>query len=68
MVFLIVDGKARQVTVTTGIQDDTYIELTDGVSIGDKVVSAPYSAISRKLDDNDEVEIVDKEDLYEKKD
>ncbi len=50
--------------VKTGIQDNTFIEILSGVSIGDKVVSAPFSAISKKLSDSTLIEIVKKEDLF----
>jgi HlyD family secretion protein len=39
------------VKVTTGISDDTYSEIKDGIKPGDEVISGSYSAISRKLKD-----------------
>jgi HlyD family secretion protein len=48
---------ARQVKVTTGIADDTYIEVKSGVKPGDEVISGSYSAISRKLKDGAKVTI-----------
>jgi HlyD family secretion protein len=39
------------VKVTTGISDDTYMEIKSGVQPGDEVVAGSYSAISRKLKD-----------------
>jgi HlyD family secretion protein len=61
----ITDGKyAFAKDVKTGIQDNTYIEITSGISEGDKVISAPFSAISKKLSDSTLVEIVKKEDLF----
>ncbi|HVF71067.1 MAG TPA: efflux RND transporter periplasmic adaptor subunit [Chthoniobacterales bacterium] len=51
------DGKAHWVKVTTGIADDTYMEITNGVQPGDEVISGSYSAISRKLKDGAKVEI-----------
>lgn len=50
--------------VKTGIQDNNFIEIVSGVSIGEKVISAPFSAISKKLSDSTLVEIVPKDDLY----
>lgn len=58
-------GKIKQVQVTTGIQDDTYIQVLTGIKVGDEVVSAPYSAISKTLKDKMEVEKVDKSKLFE---
>jgi len=51
------DGKAHWVQVTTGIADDTYMEIKTGVQPGDEVISGSYSAISRKLKDGAKVEI-----------
>ena len=50
--------------VKTGIQDNNYIEILSGVTPGEKVISAPFSAISKKLSDSTLVEIVTKEDLF----
>jgi HlyD family secretion protein len=49
VVFLKKGGKAQLVKVTTGISDDTYMEIKSGVQPGDEVISGSYSAISRKL-------------------
>jgi HlyD family secretion protein len=51
------DGKAHWVKVTTGIADDTFMEIKSGVQPGDEVISGSYSAISRKLKDGAKVEI-----------
>jgi HlyD family secretion protein len=48
---------AKQVKVTTGIADDTYIEIKAGVAAGEEVISGSYSAISRKLKDGAKVTI-----------
>lgn len=64
VVFTIIDGKAKQISVETGIQDDNYIEVLEGLNEGDEVVSAPYSAISRKLKEGRSVEVVKKEELF----
>lgn len=52
VVFKKVGNQAKQIKVTTGIADDTYIEIKEGVQPGDEIVSGSYSAISRKLKDN----------------
>ena len=57
-------GKVKQTLVTTGIQDDTYIQILSGLKTGDEVVSAPYPAISKTLKDKDMVEKVDKAKLF----
>lgn len=63
-VFIYDAGKVKQVPVTTGIQDDTYIQITSGLKGGEEIVSAPFEAISKTLKDKQEVEKVDKSKLY----
>lgn len=53
--------------VKTGIQDENYIEILDGLTAGDRVVSAPYTAISRHLKDQTRIRIVEKKTLFEDK-
>ena len=55
VVFLKKGGKAQSVKVTTGISDDTYMEIKSGVQPGDEIISGSYSAISRKLKDGAKV-------------
>ena len=56
VVFVKKGNKAQMVKVTTGIADDTYMEIKNGVQPGDEVISGSYSAISRKLKDGAKVE------------
>jgi HlyD family secretion protein len=63
-VFVYHAGTVKQTLVTTGIQDDTYIQILSGLKAGDEVVSAPYPAISKTLKDKDQVEKVDKAKLF----
>ena len=58
------ENKVKQVLVTTGIQDDMYIQILSGLKEGDEVVSAPYPAISKTLKDGSVVEKVDKSKLF----
>jgi HlyD family secretion protein len=55
VVFLKKGSKAQLVKVTTGIADDTYMEIKTGINPGDEVISGSYSAISRKLKDGAKV-------------
>jgi HlyD family secretion protein len=55
VVFLKKGSKAQIVKVTTGISDDTYMEIKSGIQPGDEVISGSYSAISRKLKDGAKV-------------
>ena len=57
-------NKLKQVQVTTGIQNDTYIQILTGLKGGEEVVSAPYAAISKTLADGTVVEKVDKAKLF----
>jgi HlyD family secretion protein len=60
VVFVKDGGKAKMVKVTTGIADDTSMEIKSGIKEGDEVISGSYSAISRKLKDGAKV-VIDKE-------
>jgi HlyD family secretion protein len=68
LVFVVSDGKVLAKQVTTGIQDNEFIEIVSGVADGDEVVTAPYRAISKKLGPGDEVEVVSEDELYKSKD
>ena len=63
-VFILKAGKVKQVLVTTGIQDDTYILVKSGLKGGEEIVSGPFTAISKTLKDGATVEKVDKEKLF----
>lgn len=64
VVFVFKDGKVLQKEVKTGIQDDTNIEILSGVNEGDQLVSAPFKAISRELENEMEVTPISEEELY----
>ncbi|OLY93784.1 HlyD family secretion protein [Cnuella takakiae] len=61
------DNTVEKRVVTTGIQDINFIEITTGIKPGEKVVTAPYNAISKTLKPGDKVKVVSKEELFEKK-
>ncbi|HEY9114748.1 MAG TPA: efflux RND transporter periplasmic adaptor subunit, partial [Bacteroidales bacterium] len=63
-VFLYEDGKAVLKSVKTGIQDNTNIQITEGINEGDEVIVGPYRAVSKTLKNGDEVEKVSREDLF----
>ncbi|NOR87623.1 MAG: HlyD family efflux transporter periplasmic adaptor subunit [Bacteroidales bacterium] len=67
-VFLHIDGEAVLREVETGIQDNRYIEITDGLSQGEAVITGPYSAVSKDLKNNDQVEKTSKDQVFDKKD
>jgi HlyD family secretion protein len=65
VVFIVNDeSKAEFVRVKTGIQDNNYIQILEGIEEGDEIITAPYNAISKKLNADAMVEVVDKEDLF----
>jgi len=67
-IVFITDGNyALAKDVKTGIQDNNYIEILSGIAVDDQVVSAPFSAISKKLSDSTLIEVVKKEELFKVK-
>jgi HlyD family secretion protein len=58
------EDKAEAVIVKTGIQDNNYIQILEGVNDDDEIITAPYNAISKKLKADASVEVVDKKDLF----
>jgi HlyD family secretion protein len=64
VVFKLENGKTVMVEVKTGIQDNKYIQILEGVKPGDKIISGPYSAVSKTLKNGDEVKEVPKSDLF----
>ena len=56
-VFVDDNGTAKLKVVTTGIQDDTNIEVTEGLSENDKIITGPYSLVSKTLDPGDLIEV-----------
>lgn len=62
------DPKTNEVhirDVKTGIQDNNYIQILEGLKPGEEVVTAPYSAVSRLLKNGEKINVVKKESLYE---
>jgi HlyD family secretion protein len=62
--FVVKEGKAVMRQVVPGIQDDKYIEISSGIEESDEIITAPYSAISKKLKNNSTVEVVEFKDLF----
>lgn len=63
-VFIYADGVAKMVKVKTGIQDNNYIQITEGLKKGQEVITAPYNAVSKQLKDGEQVKKVDKDELF----
>lgn len=49
VVFVYEADTARMVKVTTGIQDNEYIQILSGLQPDQEIVTGPYSVVSRKL-------------------
>jgi HlyD family secretion protein len=54
-VFVKSGNKAILKVITTGIQDDTNIEVVKGLKKGDEVITGPYNLVSKELNPNDKV-------------
>jgi HlyD family secretion protein len=63
-VFIFSEGKAKMIKVKTGIQDNDYIEIKEGIKEGDEIISAPYGAISKELKNGTAVKKVEKSELF----
>ena len=51
------DQTVKAVEVTTGIQDNTHIEITSGLTDSLQVVSGPYNVIAKRLKDGHKVKL-----------
>ena len=60
------DGTVKRREVKTSIQDINNIEITQGLSEGDEVITGPYDVVNKKLKEKMKVKKVDKKDLFEK--
>ncbi len=65
VVFVMSSDTAKMIKVETGIQDDEFIMIKSGVSLGDQLISGPYTEISKALKSGDKVR--KKEDKEDKK-
>ena len=55
VVFVVEGDHVKMVPVKIGIYDQDYIEITDGLTEGQEVVSGGYKAVSRELDDEKKI-------------
>lgn len=60
-VYVKAGDKAVLRPVTTGIQDDTNIEIVKGLKKGDEVITGPYTMVTKDLNPNDKVKVKPKE-------
>lgn len=60
VVFVVQDGSppgVKIVPVKTGISDDRYIEITEGLNADMEIIKGPYKAISKDLEENSKIKI-----------
>ncbi|MFN0274470.1 MAG: efflux RND transporter periplasmic adaptor subunit [Chitinophagales bacterium] len=55
IVFTVVGDTIAETTIKTGLQDDDYIEIKEGLSEEQKIVSGPYNTISTMLKQGDKI-------------
>lgn len=67
VVFVLNGNRVRKTEVKTGIQDNTSIEIIEGLKEGDEVVTAPFNAINKTLKDSMLVKKVTEEELFKVK-
>lgn len=58
------DGTVKLIAVESGVQDSNYIQIVSGLNEGDQVVTGPFRAVSRALNDGDEVMVVDRTEVF----
>lgn len=55
-VFIKNNDEAKFKVVSTGIQDDSHIEITEGLEVGEEVITGPYNTVTKVLKSGDKVE------------
>ncbi len=57
------DGTVKKRIVKTGIQDLNYIEIKQGLKVGEQVITGPYDVVNKDLKDGTKVKVVSKDEL-----
>jgi HlyD family secretion protein len=57
VVFVVINGEVEARQVTTGIQSETHIEIAEGISEGEEIVTGNYRAISQLLQNHSKVKV-----------
>lgn len=65
-VFVYSADTAKMVRVKSGIQDDNFIEILDGLEGGEEVITGPYATVSRKLKSGMKLQREEKKDESKK--
>lgn len=66
-VFLFNDNTAQLTEVKTGIQDNMYIQILEGLEEEQEVITGPFRAVSSTLKDGDAVKKVERSELFSTK-
>jgi len=57
VVFAAKDGTAQMVPIKRGISDDDYVEITEGLTESQEIISGGYKAINRELEDGKKIKV-----------
>ncbi|HET6400517.1 MAG TPA: efflux RND transporter periplasmic adaptor subunit [Candidatus Kapabacteria bacterium] len=57
IVFIVKNGKALKVPITTGISDNAYVEVLSGLKGGEEVIKGNFRAVSKDLNDGMAVKV-----------
>ena len=60
VIFVVDNGEAKTVVVKRGLSDDTYVEISGNELEGKEVVSGPFKAINRDLENGSKVKVDNK--------
>ncbi|MEN8192253.1 MAG: efflux RND transporter periplasmic adaptor subunit [Bacteroidota bacterium] len=66
VIFVVNGNEVTQTKVKTGISDDTYTEISEGLEGGETIVKGPYRAISKELNDGSKVRLPKDKEKKEK--
>jgi HlyD family secretion protein len=61
-VFVKQGDEAKLRVVKTGIQNNTFIEITDGLAVDEMVITGPYTTVTKNLNAGDKVEVASKDE------
>ena len=54
------DNTGEMKQVQTGIQDGTFIQITNGLNEGEEIVTGPYELLSKDLSNGDKIKLEEK--------
>lgn len=66
VVFIADNNKAKMVEVKTGLSDDNFIEIKEGLKEGETVITGSYRAISRELSDGSNLRVEENKKSFAK--